>query len=139
MDNGLALVSEYFRTIPASLNLLLRPLVTIQSVEATIPSFHKLCDHSITSAPVVDAENRFIGFLDIRDLMQLLIYQVDQRDAASIAARGLRNSIDSGKDASRNSFLQVALYGAATMHKNPISGVTVACSLIFEFQISSCM
>jgi len=58
-----------------------KPVVIISSSETPTQGFEKLLNHNIQSAPVFDeATKKFIGFLDIRDLISHTVFAFQNRD-----------------------------------------------------------
>ena len=134
-------VAAFLRSIPAHLHVLPRDLVVVHAAQPTMEAFALLCKHQISSAPVVDDKNRFIGFLEIRDLLAYLVFQMDAKDAAStVRSRSPSRSPPAhGRSLSptpearaaiahapNQSFLQICMFGAAAMHATPINGVSVS-------------
>jgi CBS domain containing-hemolysin-like protein len=50
-------------------------IIVLDSTEQVVHGFQKLLDHNLLSAPVWDAkEGKYIGFLDIRDLVSFCVF-----------------------------------------------------------------
>jgi len=64
-----------------------KPVVVLSAEESPVDAYVKLADENIRSAPVYNnAEKKFIGFLDVRDLVQMIVYENQQGDLKKSAA-----------------------------------------------------
>ena len=65
------LLNNSVDSIPAPKN----GVIQLDSTEQVVHGFQKLLDNNILSAPVWDAkEGKYIGFLDIRDLVSFCVF-----------------------------------------------------------------
>ena len=97
-------------------------ILTVESSETPAVAFAKLCDANFLSAPVIDEQQRFLGFIDMKDLVQFVVYAVE--------SEGVEIDVDLLKKThvtsvfGKNGFVDIALTGAAKMYSDPIKGIT---------------
>jgi len=59
----------------ASITMPKNGVIQLESTEQVVHGFQKLLDNNILSAPVWDAkEGKYIGFLDVRDLVSFCVF-----------------------------------------------------------------
>jgi hypothetical protein len=63
-------------------------VIVLESTELVVHGFQKLLDNHILSAPVIDVkENKYIGFLDIRDLISFCVFIHDNNMQVCVCVR----------------------------------------------------
>jgi CBS domain-containing protein len=110
-------------------------VIVVKSTETPAQGFEKLHKHNILSAPVFDeAEKKYIGFLDIRDLVSYTVYTYQNRNTIAYATPGpiyhtLVESVTVTYLARRNPFhpvgLDASLYDVAKSLANGAHRVPV--------------
>lgn len=64
-------------------------VIEISSEDTPLQGFKKLVDNNILSAPVFDkATSKYVGFLDVRDLVEFVVFEYDQHHNATPHLKG---------------------------------------------------
>lgn len=100
-----------------------KDIISVQAEESPVHAFQKIVDHKILSAPVFDkASNKWIGFLDTRDLVQFVVYQADETEAKKHHQVGSSHDLLEPPPQDLNFIFE----SAAKMYKQPLEGITVS-------------
>ena len=108
---------------------IIKPIITIDILDSPLDSFKKLCEHNILSAPVLD-NKKFVGFIDLKDLVQYIIYEIDnnlqnEQIHSSNNVEKIKNKYPQWLQ--DEGFINIAMHGAAKMYKEPAFGITTKC------------
>eukprot|EP00037_Helgoeca_nana_P001883 m.30169 g.30169 ORF g.30169 m.30169 type:complete len:354 (+) comp12198_c0_seq2:155-1216(+) len=80
-------VVELLKSVPVSSIVPAGPIVCLKSTDNPRDAFKQLADANIRSAPVYDERtSRYIGFLDVRDLMAFIVYENGEPELRKAAA-----------------------------------------------------
>jgi len=105
-------------------------VVVLESSEPVVHGFQKLLDNNILSAPVWDVkEGKYIGFLDIRDLISFCVFIHDN----NLQAENLLDIVNFGAKMFKHATDGVTLPYLA--RRNPFHSVRHAASLLDVVEI----
>jgi len=102
-----------------------KAVITVSTAQSPTHAFQKIVDHHILSAPVWDAQaNKFIGFLDTRDLTQFVVFQADELNEKKKHLK--ESSSKTNLLEPPPSDLKFIFESAARMYQQPLENVTVS-------------
>eukprot|EP00035_Acanthoeca_spectabilis_P005500 m.114435 g.114435 ORF g.114435 m.114435 type:complete len:396 (-) comp13053_c0_seq1:5318-6505(-) len=110
-------VVELLRSVSVADLAPAKPILTLKSSENPREAYKKLAARNVRSAPVFDERTkRYIGFLDIRDLIAFIVYENSEAD--------LRAAVDAKGDTTQ--FIDRLLTAGAQMYDLPLEGVSLS-------------
>eukprot|EP00455_Lapot_gusevi_P010670 TRINITY_DN1483_c0_g1_i8.p1 TRINITY_DN1483_c0_g1~~TRINITY_DN1483_c0_g1_i8.p1 ORF type:complete len:305 (+),score=84.24 TRINITY_DN1483_c0_g1_i8:73-987(+) len=99
-------------------------IVTVDGNQDPEESFKLLCDNQVLSAPVFD-HGRFVGFLDMKDLVQYVVHAAEgEMESRESHHNRVQHHIQHMREAHR--FLDLAIRGAHAQASHPVSNAYLA-------------